>query len=188
MFGFDIEPEIVELIRSDLFRYTGRTDRQAMWNQYRFNPGFRYTFWMRLCRSGNRIVRKIAPWQLRRVSWQHGLQIPPETQIGYGLYLGHHMGVVIHPNAKIGNNCNIQQFVTIGSNHNTPATIGNGVWIGPNVVIVENVTIGDNSRIGAGAVVVKDVPANCTVAGNPARVISQNFRDPDDPGYWRRYP
>jgi serine O-acetyltransferase len=83
------------------------------------------------------------------------------------------MCIVLNSTTTIGNNCNLSQFVTIGSNDGQAATIGNNVYIGPNVCIVENVHIGDNVTIGAGAIVVKDVPSNCTVAGNPARVISE---------------
>lgn len=79
---------------------------------------------------------------------------------------------MIHPNTVIGNNCNISQFLSIGSNHGTPAVIGDNVYIGPHVSIVENVKIGDNATIVAGAVVTKDIPANMTVAGVPAKVIS----------------
>lgn len=66
-----------------------------------------------------------------------------------------------------------------------PAAIGDNVYIGPGCSIFENVTIADNARIGARSVVVKDVPANTTVAGNPARVVSQNHNNPDDPNMWR---
>ena len=79
---------------------------------------------------------------------------------------------MIHPNTVIGNNCNISQFLSIGSNHGTPAVIGDNVYIGPHVSIVENVKIGDNATIGAGAVVAKDIPANMTVAGVLAKVTS----------------
>ena len=67
---------------------------------------------------------------------------------------------------------NISQFLSIGSNKGTPAVIGDNVYIGPNVCIVEDVHIGNNATIGAGAVVVKDVPENATVVGVPAKVIS----------------
>ncbi len=68
---------------------------------------------------------------------------------------------------------------------NTPATIGDNVYIGPQVCIVENVKIHDNATIGAGAIVTKDVPANATVAGVPAKVLNYN-----NPGRYvnRRYP
>ena len=64
------------------------------------------------------------------------------------------------------------------------ATIGNNVYIGPSVCIVENVHIGDNATVGAGSVVVKDIPENSTAAGNPAKVISMKT-----PGrfIWRRW-
>lgn len=74
----------------------------------------------------------------------------------------------------IGNNCNLSQFVTIGSNEGKAATIGNNVYIGPNVCIVENVKIGDNVTIGAGSIVTKDIPNNATVAGNYAKVLNYN--------------
>lgn len=109
---------------------------------------------------------------LNRLSRKYGLQIPRNTQIGYGLYIGHGIGIVINPTTIIGNNCNLSQFTTIGSNHGKAAIIGDNVYIGPSVCIVENVIIGNNVTIGAGAVVVKDVPDNATVAGCPARVVS----------------
>lgn len=110
----------------------------------------------------------------RRLSRKYGIQIPRNTKIGYDLYIGHGVGIIIHPKTIIGNNCNISQFLTIGSNKNTPAIIGDNVYIGPSVCIVENVRIGNNVSIGAGAVVTKDVPDNATIAGVPARVLNYN--------------
>ena len=106
-------------------------------------------------------------------------------QLGYGLYIGHGVAIVINPGTKIGNNCNISQCLTIGSNHKTPATIGDNVYIGPGVCIVEDVRIGNNVSIGAGAVVVKDIPDNATAVGVPAKVVNY-----DNPGIYinRRYP
>jgi serine O-acetyltransferase len=106
-----------------------------------------------------------------------GIHIPRRTKIGFGLYIGHPVGIVINPTARLGNNCNLSQFVTIGSNFGKAATIGENVYIGPNVCIVEDVIVGDNATVGAGSVVVKDVPAGCTVVGNPAKTISDH-----DPG------
>ena len=84
----------------------------------------------------------------------------------------HNGPIVINVSAEIGDNVDIYQYSTIGSMSLHAAKIGNNVYIGPSVCIVEDVKIGDGATIGAGAVVVKDVDAGTTVAGNPARVIS----------------
>lgn len=102
------------------------------------------------------------------------MQIPVNTKIGYGFYIGHGVGIVINRGTTIGNNVNISQFLSIGSNKRTPATIGDNVYIGPNVCIVEDVNIGSNTTIAAGAVVIKDIPENKTAAGCPAKVIGDN--------------
>ena len=69
---------------------------------------------------------------------------------------------------------NLSQFTTIGSNEGKAAHIGNNVYIGPSVCIVENVKIGNNTTIGAGSVVTKDIPNNATAVGNYAKVINYN--------------
>ena len=84
---------------------------------------------------------------------------------------------MINASAVIGDNVDIYQYTTIGSSLFHAAQIGNNVYIGPSVCIVEDVKIGDGATIGAGAVVVKDVDAGATVAGNPAKVISN--KEPD---------
>lgn len=83
---------------------------------------------------------------------------------------------MVNPSAVIGNNCNLGQFTTIGSNKGKAAVIGDNTYIGPNVCIVENVRIGSNVTIGAGSVVTKDIPDNATAVGNYAKVI--NYNDP----------
>lgn len=121
---------------------------------------------IKICRGGvylfNRTRKKI--------------QIPKKTSIGYGLYIGHGGPVVINSTAVIGNNCNLSQFTTIGANESRAAIIGDNVYIGPNVCIVEDVRIGNNVTIGAGSVVVKDIPENATAAGNYAKVL--NYKNP----------
>lgn len=106
-----------------------------------------------------------------RIASRHQLQIPTETKIGRGLYIGHGICIVINGETIIVNNCSLSQFLTIGSNKGTPATIGDNVYIGPMVSIVEDVHIGNNVRIGAGSIVIKNVPDNTTTVGNPNRII-----------------
>ena len=170
---------IFQYISADLGRYSVQNTPATFIKSYDRNKSFRYCFWFRLCKSDNRGICLIAAILHERMSKSFGIQIPRKTKIGKGLYIGHYMSVVIHPFTIIGCNCNISQFTTIGSNNNTPANIGDNVYIGPGCSIVENVTIGDNAIIGAGSVVVKNIPGNCTAAGNPARVVSAKYRAED---------
>ncbi|WP_276788550.1 DapH/DapD/GlmU-related protein [Veillonella magna] len=74
----------------------------------------------------------------------------------YGLYIGYGGPVICDPTAAIGNNVNLSQFVTIGSNEGRKvAVIGDNVYIGPSVSVIEDVTIGDNVTVGAGSVVTR---------------------------------
>ena len=93
------------------------------------------------------------------------------------MYIGHLLPIIINPTTIIGDNCNISQFVTIGSNKKHAASIGNDVYIGSSCCIVENVQIGNNVTIGAGSVVTKDIPDNATAVGNYAKVINYNKKN-----------
>ena len=163
-------------IKADYFRYYGKVPRQLSFLNFLYkafrNHCFGYMFFFRLASSGNFFARVIH----RHLSLKYGIQIPLGTDIGEGFYIGHGVGIIINSTAKIGKNCNISQFTTIGSNKGQAATIGDNVYIGPGVSIVENVLIGNAATIGAGSVVVKNVPENATVAGNPARIL--NFNNP----------
>ena len=92
-------------------------------------------------------------------------------------YFPHPIGIVIHPDVKIGKNCTIFQNVTIGSgkyseqNKTNVPILGDNVTIYANAILVGGIVIGNNVVIGAGSIVINDVEDGKTVAGNPARVI-----------------
>lgn len=103
--------------------------------------------------------------------------IPYATEIGKGTLFPHHaLGIVIHPHAVIGENCTIEQNVTIGGRSGITVLpqIGDDVLIGAGAAIIGPVKVGNHVQIGAGAVVVKDIPDNCVVVGVPAHIIRQN--------------
>ncbi len=102
--------------------------------------------------------------------------IPYKTKIGKNVEFPHHaLGVVIHPEAIIGNNCKIEQNVTIGGRSEIKILpkIGDNVLIGAGAVIIGPVIIGNNAKIGAGAVVVKSIPDDCVAIGVPAKIIKK---------------
>ena len=105
--------------------------------------------------------------------------IPSSAEIGENFKCGYGgIGVVIHNDTKIGNNCVIAQNVTIGRKFRDEKVpvIGNDVYIGANSVVFGEITIGNNVIIGAGIIVDKYVPDNSTVFGNPMRIIESDRR------------
>jgi len=109
-----------------------------------------------------------------------GIEIHPGARIGEGLFIDHGMGVVIGETAEIGDDCHILQGVTLGGTSLRRAkrhpTLGNRVTVGAGAKLIGAVEIGDNARIGAGSVVVTNVPENATVVGVPGHVVA--YHDP----------
>lgn len=111
------------------------------------------------------------------IKWRYASDIRRGAKIGGGIILPHPYGIIIGGESKIGENCHIGQHVTIGGNMNkqkegqTQPIIGNNCFICANSVVVGPITIGDNVIIGAGSVVVCDIPSNVVAADNPCRII-----------------
>ena len=97
-------------------------------------------------------------------------QISATTNIGGGFCIAHPYGTIINADT-IGCNFKCIHLTTLGATSKGRPAIGNNVSIGANVTIIGPVKVGDNVVVGAGSVVVKDVPDNCVIAGNPARII-----------------
>jgi len=107
-----------------------------------------------------------------------GVDIHPGAELGRRLFIDHATGVVIGETAIVGNDVTLYQGVTLGGtgkgNGKRHPTLCNGVFVGNNANVLGNVTIGENSRVGAGSVVLSDVPPNSTVVGVPAHIVYRN--------------
>lgn len=107
-----------------------------------------------------------------------GIEIHPGAQIGERLFIDHGMGVVIGETCEIGDDVVIYQGVTLGGTGKEKGkrhpTIGNNVVIGSGAKVLGSFQVGDFSSIGSNAVVLREVPSNCTVVGNPGRVVKRN--------------
>ena len=113
-----------------------------------------------------------------------GIEIHPGAKIGYGVFIDHGTGVVIGETAEIGNNVTIYQGATLGGTGKDKGkrhpTVESGVMISAGAKVLGPITIGRNAKIGAGSVVLKDVPANATVVGVPGVVVRLNGERTDD--------
>jgi serine O-acetyltransferase len=144
-------------------------------------PGFHARELHRLAHSLHTARVPVLPRVISNISrFVTGIEIHPAAKIGEGLFIDHGMGVVIGETAEIGDDCHILQGVTLGgtSMHRTKRhpTLGNRVVVGAGAKLIGAVEIGDNARIGAGSVVVTNVPPNATVVGVPGHVVS--YHDP----------
>lgn len=168
---------VLDLIRGDLARY-----REAHGFDVWFHKGlwalvdYRIGHWART--EAPRPLRPflIAVTLLTRKLLAEtitGIGIEPHAQIGRRFYIAHFGGIFIHEDAVIGDECQIAQGVVIGADDGGAPTLGDHVAVFPHAVLFGPITVGDHAKIGACAVVFKDVPARCTAVGMPAsRIIS----------------
>lgn len=116
-----------------------------------------------------------ARWVSQTSRFLTGIEIHPGATIGPGLFIDHGMGVVIGETTEIGEDVTIYQGVTLGGTGKETGkrhpTVHDGVIIGTGASILGSVDVGEGAKIGAGSIVIKDVPANSTVVGNPGRAV-----------------
>lgn len=164
------------------------------------DPAARSRFEVRLTYAGVKALRsyRLAHWLYGKKFYlcarvvsqgaarRTGIEIHPAAKIGDGLFIDHGHGVVIGETAEIGNNVTIYQGVTLGGTGKgigkRHPTIMDNVMISAGAKILGPVTVGEGSKVGAGSVVLKDVPPNCTVVGVPGRVVrmrGEKFSDMD---------
>jgi serine O-acetyltransferase len=144
-------------------------------------PGFHARELHRLAHTLHRANVPVLPRVISHFSrFFTGIEIHPGATIGEGLFIDHGMGVVIGETAEIGDDCHILQGVTLGgtSLHRAKRhpTLRNNVVVGAGAKLIGAVEIGEHARIGAGSVVVSNVPSYATVVGVPGHVVS--YHDP----------
>jgi serine O-acetyltransferase len=114
-----------------------------------------------------------------------GIEIHPAARIGDGFFIDHGMGVVVGETAEIGNDVTLYQGVTLGgtgfSTGKRHPTVEDNVTIGSGAKLLGPITVGHGSKIGAGSVVIHDVPPNSTVVGNPGHPVRVEGRRPEGP-------
>lgn len=144
-------------------------------------PSFKVMIYYRIA---HRLYRKghyfWARWVSQRGVRKTGIEIHPGAQIGKGLFIDHGNGVIIGETSIIGDNVTLYQGVTLGGTGKEQGkrhpTVGNNVMISTGAKVLGSFKIGDNSKIGAGSVVLEEVPPNSTVVGVPGRVVKRNNR------------
>ncbi len=146
--------------------------------KYIYYPDFRAVILFRISQLlyKNKITRPFSYLITMMNDFVTGVWIGPRVEAGPGLFLGHPRGLVINPTAKIGAYCSVMQRVTIGGPN---VTIGNYVEINSGAQIISNargkgrLQVGDHAIIGAGAMVIQDVPHQSVVVGVPAKVVKK---------------
>jgi serine O-acetyltransferase len=142
-------------------------------------PSFKAILWYRVA---HRLFLKKHYFLARMISQKTarktGIEIHPGAKIGKGLFIDHGHGVVIGETAVLGNNVTLYQGVTLGGTGKEQGkrhpTLGDNVMVSAGAKVLGSFTVGSNSKIGAGSVVVSEVPPNSTVVGVPGRVVKRN--------------
>ncbi len=173
---------------------------------YDNDPAAKNIFEVLFCYPGlqalisHRIAHKLRYWHVpfipRLISYLTriitGIEIHPGASIGNRFFIDHGEGVVIGETAIIGDDVLIYQQVTLGGTGKESGkrhpTLGNNVIVGAGAKVLGNIKIGDHVRIGAGSVVVNDVPEHSTVVGIPGRIVHQKYVAPDGTLMHNRIP
>lgn len=120
----------------------------------------------------------LARWVSQRAARKTGIEIHPGATIGKGLFIDHGSGVIIGETAELGDNVTLYQGVTLGGTGKEQGkrhpTLKDNVMVSAGAKVLGSFTIGENSKIGAGSVVLKEVPPNCTVVGVPGRIVKKD--------------
>lgn len=173
-------------IKADVWRYYGRYSPLLIIKSFLLYRTFRPVFTLRLCQAAQKLPfpmkAAISPLVVILHRWTQagaGLDLPWRCSIGPGFRITHGWGLVIHDDAIIGSNVTIFHGVTIGSKRKgdilVSPTIGDSVTLATGAIVIGEVRVGEGSIVGAGAVVVKDVPPFSIVANTPCTQIASGI-------------
>ncbi len=171
---------LFDAVRADLRAPIERDPAARGWLDVLLSyPGFHALVAHRLIHALHRGGVPILPRFLANVArFFTQIEIHPAAALGKGIFIDHGSGVVIGETAAVGDGCTIYQGVTLGgtslSHGKRHPTLGRNVTIGVNSSVLGAIVLGDNVKVGGGSVVVKDVPANATVVGVPARIVARD--------------
>lgn len=145
-------------------------------------PGFHALLFHRVAHRLHRWGIPVVPRLVSHLSrFLTGIEIHPGAQIGSGVFIDHGMGVVIGETAIVSDDVMVYQGVTLGGTGKQRGkrhpTIGTGVVLGVGAKVLGDILVGDGAKIGAGSVVLDDVPPNTTAVGVPAKIVA--YREPD---------
>ena len=167
---------LIQYIKDEINVVRERDPAIKTWAEVFLYPGFRAVLRYRLAHK--LYLRKqyfLARWISQRGATKTGIDIHPGAQIGKGFFIDHGIGVIIGETTIIGNNVTLYQGVTLGGNGKEKGkrhpTLEDNVMVSAGAKILGSFTIGANSKIGAGSVVLAEVPPNSTVVGVPGRIV-----------------
>ncbi len=174
-----------DYIKADIKRYTKGINAYKIIFYLVFTQGlwaisvYRFGNWVNRIRIilVGQILRLIYFILFKGIEITTGISIDCNAKIGKGMYIGHFGQIFIYSDVVIGENVSIAQGVTIGTlglGKRGAPKLGDNVFIGSGAKVLGNINVGNNVRIGANAVLVKDVPDNATVVGIPGKIIRIN--------------
>jgi serine O-acetyltransferase len=170
-------PELIAMAEADMQAVLERDPAcRGMLQPFLFFKGFLALQTHRVAHQLWRLGRETLAFHFQsRASELFGVDIHPAARIGRGVMLDHASGITIGETAVVGDGCSLLHGVTLGGTGKEVGDrhpkIGRGVLLSVGAKILGNITIGDEAKVAAGSVVLKDVPAHCTVAGVPAKVV-----------------
>jgi len=181
--AFKSDPDILEKVRADLCAVMERDSAcHELYIPFLYFKGFhaletyRVAHW--LWQQGR---ESLALFFQNRMSSEFAVDIHPAAELGRGIMLDHATGLVIGQTAVVGNNVSILQSVTLGGTGKDEGDrhpkIGDGVLISAGAKILGNIRVGEGAKVGAGSVVLDEVPPHTTVAGVPAKVVGRPASD-----------